>query len=87
MYVLVMTCHKGKCNVIQYGSNKCRWISRSVMAAEVQYLFLGYYYVFLVRNLDLELLGYPLTIEATIESKTVSRLVRMLMGFVHRPPA
>lgn len=68
---------EGRFNVIHYDSNKFRLIFRSVIAAEVQALFLGNDYAFLVRNLSEELLDPFLTLEATID-------IRMLINVVSK---
>lgn len=63
-YVLLIYHAKAKYTVIRYGSNICRWITRSVMAAYVQTLVREYYNAYLVADLVEELLGRPCTKES-----------------------
>lgn len=45
------------------------------MASEVIELVLGYYYWYLVRTMAEKLIGRPLSLEATIDSKTVFNII------------
>lgn len=74
-YVLFMTDNPGHFNIIHCGSNRCNQIARSVMAAEVQTLILGFDYSYLVRDFSEKLIGRPLSLEAMINKKTVSNVV------------
>lgn len=74
-YVLLIVNAEERCNVLHYGITKCICIARSVMAAEVQALVHGSDYVYLVRDFVKELIGWPLTFEAIVDSKTVLNVV------------
>ena len=74
-YFIMLVDDKQRCNVLHYGSNKCQRIARSVMAAEIQALMLGFDYAFYVRDLLEEILGRSFKIEAMIDSKTVFNVV------------
>ena len=74
-YLILMADKNGNCNVLHYGSNKCQRVARSVMAAEIQALTLGFDYAFIVKDLVDEILGRQLRIEAMIDSKTVFNVV------------
>lgn len=51
-YILIMTNASGSCNILHYGSNKCRRIARSVMKDQNQALVLGFEYDFCRQRLD-----------------------------------
>ena len=74
-YVIAMVDDKGRCNIIHYGSNKCRRIARSVMAAEVMALVLGYDVAFVVKDLVEEILGREIKLEVMIDSRTVFNVI------------
>lgn len=56
-YSLIMADDEVRCNVIHFGSNKCKPFARSVMAAEIQALVLGFEKELLALNLEEELMG------------------------------
>ena len=74
-YVILMVDKHNNCNILHYGSNRCQRIARSVMAAEVQALILGFDYAFMIKTLVEEILGTELIIEAMIDSRTVFNVV------------
>ena len=74
-YLILMADDNGNCNLLHYGSNKCQRIARSVMAAEIQALVLGFDFAFLIKDLVDEILGTDMRIEALIDSKTVFNVV------------
>lgn len=56
-YLLLFADKNLKCNIVHYGSNIFKRISRSVMEAEIQALVLGFDFSFLIKDLVQELLG------------------------------
>ena len=74
-YVIAMVDDKGRCNILHYGSNKCKRIARSVMAAEVIALVLGYDVAFVVKDLVEEILGREVKLEVMIDSRTVFNVI------------
>ena len=70
-YLILMVDAAGNCNIVHYGSNRCKRVVRSVMAAEVQALVLGFDFSFVVKDLIEELLGREIKLEAMVDSKTV----------------
>lgn len=70
-YLILVVDDDGNCNVLHYGSNRCRRVARSVMAAELFALVLGYDYAYVVRTLMEEMTGLNLKMEALVDSKTV----------------
>ena len=63
------------CNIIHYASNRCKRVCRSVMAAEVHALILGFDYAYLIQNMLHEILGWTMEIEGITDSKTVFNVV------------
>lgn len=74
-YEILLVDQSKACKIIYYGSNKCKRVARSVVAAVVQALVLGLDYSYLVRNLAEELIGRSLPVEAMIYSRTVPNVV------------
>lgn len=74
-YFLLMVDDGGDCNILHYGSNKCKRVVRSVMAAEVIALVLGFDYSYIVLNLVEEIMGRKVSLEAMIDSRTVFNIV------------
>lgn len=71
----MMVDDENNCNIVHFGSNKCKRIARSVMAAEVQALVLGFDYAFIVKDLIEEIIGRSIRLEALIDSKTVFNVI------------
>ena len=74
-YLILLVDDTGRCNVLHYGSNRCRRIARSVMAAEIQALILGFDYAYLIKDQLDEILGRDVKIEAVVDSKTTFNVV------------
>lgn len=68
-HVLLMVDDDSWCNIIHFGSNKCKRIARSVMAAEIHSLALVFYMAYAVRDLVEEKLGRHVPMEAMVYSK------------------
>lgn len=51
-YILMMAEKDDRCNILNYGSNKFKRISRKLMAASIQSLELGFEYSYLVKDLS-----------------------------------
>lgn len=74
-YIIALVDDDGNCNIIHWGSNRCRRIARSVLAAEVHGLVLGFDYVFIIQKLAEELLGRQVKVEAYTDSKTLFNVI------------
>lgn len=74
-YVLIMVDDSEKWKILHYDSNKCRRIARSVMAAKIQALVLGFEHAFLIKDLAEEVIGKKMDLEAMIDSSTVFYVV------------
>ena len=70
-YLVLMVDDDDNCNIVHYGSNRCKRVARSVMAAEIQALVLGFDFAFIVKDLIEEILGREVKLEALVDSKTV----------------
>jgi hypothetical protein len=58
-------------NIVYYGSPSCRWVTRSVMAAELHGLILGFNSAIIVRTMVSKILGRVVHLDAYMDSKTV----------------
>lgn len=74
-YLILLADDEGRCNIIHYGSNRCKRIARSVMAAEIQALVLGFDFAFVIRDMVEELTRRSVPIEAIIDSKTMFNVI------------
>lgn len=63
-YIILMVDNHDNCNIILFGSNRCRRVARSVMAAELFELMLGFDYAFVVRDFLEDMTGRVLPLEA-----------------------
>lgn len=70
-YLIMLVDDEGNCNIVHYGSNRCKRVARSVMAAEIQALVLGFDYAYVVKDLIEEILGRTIMLDAMVDSKTV----------------
>lgn len=70
-YLVLIVDGNGFCNILHYASNRSKRIARSVMAAELLALVLGFDNAYIIRELVLELTGRRLVIDAVIDSITV----------------
>lgn len=74
-YVILLVGDSGACNILHYGRHKCKCDARSVMAAEVQSLVIGFEFFLLIRNLAQELVGQTISFEETIDSRMVLKII------------
>lgn len=54
--IILMADTKGRSNIVHYGSNRCRRVKRSVMAAERHEFLLGLDHALVVREIIAEIL-------------------------------
>ena len=71
----MMVDKQNRCNIVHYGSNRRQRIARSVMAAEVQALILGFDFAFLIKTMIDEIIGRNLEIDAMMDRKTVFNII------------
>lgn len=74
-YIILMVNEAGNFNVLHYESNRSKRIARSVMAAELFALVLGFDNAYIVRDLVDEFIGRRMFIGAIIDSKTVFDII------------
>lgn len=55
--------------IVHYVSNRCKLVESSVMAAEVDGLVLVLYYAYIIRELEIDVLGRMLEIGAFVDRK------------------
>lgn len=70
-YVIALVDGENNDNILHYGSNRWKRVARSVLAAEVNGLVLGFDFLFVIRQLLFKLLGRWLRVEAFTDSKTL----------------
>ena len=63
------------CNIVHFGSSRCKRVCRSVMAAEVQALILGFDFAFVIRYLINDITGIHMDIEGMTDSRTTFNVV------------
>lgn len=72
---------EGNCNIVHYGSNKCKRIARYVLTIEVHALVLGLHHSYVVKDLVEEMIGRPLKLEALVDGKKIFDVISK-----HPPP-
>lgn len=70
-YLVMMLEYTVMQNTIIFGSNERKRVTRSVMAAEVHALILGYDFAFIIKSLVEEMLGRQVPLEIFMDSRTV----------------
>lgn len=74
-YIILMVDDEDNCNVVHYGSNRCRRVVQIVMVAELFALILGFDYALVVRDILEDMTGRVFPIETLVDSKTVFEIV------------
>lgn len=74
-YLILMVDKHDACNIVDFGSNRCKHVARSVMAAELFSFVLGFDYAFVVQDLLMDMTGRHFPLEALVDSKTVFDIV------------
>ena len=74
-YLILRVDKYKNCNILHYAYNRCKRVCRSVMAAEVHAMVLGFDYVYIIRDLIYEITGRKLDIEAITDSKSLFNVV------------
>lgn len=74
-YVILILDAKQRANIVHYGSSRCKGVVRSVLAAEVHGLLLGFDFGLLVKDLLEEILGRTLLMEAMVDSWTLFSVI------------
>ena len=79
-YVIVLSDKYCNANILHYGSQKCRRITRSPMAAELLGLSTGFDESFCVKHLIEEMLGITIPLDVYIDSRTTFNCVAKNSG-------
>lgn len=74
-FILLMFDEKGISNILYYCSSRCRRVTRSVMASEMDALVLEFDQEFAIRHLLEEILGLEVELQTFLESKTVFAII------------
>ena len=69
-YVILLSDDTGSANIIHYGSQKCRRVTRSAMAAELLGLSTGFDEAFCVKHMIEEIMGIRIPLHVYIDSRT-----------------
>lgn len=74
-FVLLLVDDSNNCNLIHYGSTRCKRVTRSVMAAEIHALMYGFDRAFITKTILEEILGRTIEIDGYVDSKTLLDVV------------
>lgn len=61
----------GRANIIHYASNRCKRVTGSVLASEIQALVAGFALAYVILHLMQELLNRDISLEAYMDNRTV----------------
>lgn len=65
----------GNMNIINFGSSRCKRVTRSVMAAEIHALIYGFDHTFVLQHTLGEIYGKCIPIEGFVDSKTLFNVI------------
>lgn len=74
-YVILMVDKRGRSNIVHYVPNKSKRVARSVLAAEMHGLSLGFDYAYTIKTLLEEILKRAVDMEALVGSKTLFNVI------------
>lgn len=74
-FVIYMVDANGRCNEINFGSNRCKRVTCSVLASEFHYIIVGFDFAYILRNLMSDMLGREVEVETLVDSKTVFEII------------
>jgi hypothetical protein len=83
-FVICMKDKTDAANIVHFGSSKCRRITRSVMAAELHGLVMGFDHAFMVASILQDILQREIAIDGYIDSKTVFDTVTRLASTMEK---
>lgn len=70
-FLVLMMDNDGGANIIHYGSNWCKRVTRNVMESEIHALVLGFDYAYIIKDMVRDITGMNMPIEAIVDSRTV----------------
>jgi hypothetical protein len=71
-------------NIVHFGSQRCKRVTRSVMAAELHALIVGFDNALIIREILNEMLGREIHVDVYIDSKTVFDTVTRLSATLEK---
>lgn len=74
-YLILIVDAYNNCNIVRFGSNLCKRVARSVMAAQLFALVLGFDYAFMVKYLLADMSERDFSLEVLVDWKTVFDIV------------
>lgn len=74
-FVVMMADADSRDNIIHYASKKCHRVSRSVMAAKVHGLVVGFEFAFVIRDMIEGILAQDVRVEAYVQRQTLFNVV------------
>jgi hypothetical protein len=77
-FVIMLVDGKNNANIVHYASRRCTRVTRSVLAAELYALVLGFDHSVLVREICTEILERAVSIDGMIDSQTLFDIVTRL---------
>jgi hypothetical protein len=83
-FAVLMVDDDNNANLVHYGSQRCTRVARSVMAAELHGLIVGFDNALLVSEMVSEILGRKVRTDAIIDSKTVFDTVTRLSNTLEK---
>jgi hypothetical protein len=70
-FIILLVDDANNANIVDYGSQRCRLVTRSVMAAELHALIVGLDHAMVVASMVYDITGRNCSIDAYIDSKSV----------------
>ena len=83
-FLIALQDANGRCNIVHYGSARCRRVTRSIMAAELLALVYGFDQAYVIKHTLEKLLSKTIPIDALIDSRTVFNTVAKGKGTLEK---
>ncbi len=74
-FIILLVDKFNNCNILHYGSNRCKRVTRSVMAAEIHALIYGFDSAYITKSMMEEILNREIDIEAYVDSRTTFNVI------------
>jgi hypothetical protein len=83
-FVVFLVDDGGNAHIVHYGSQRCKRVTRSVMAAELHALSYGFDQVFVARHLAEEIFATQIPVDEYIDSSTVFNTITRSTGTLEK---
>jgi hypothetical protein len=83
-FVVCLADDGGNANIVHYGSQRCKRVTRSVMAAELHALSYGFDQAFVAHHVAEEIFAKQIPLDAYIDSRTVFNTVTRCTGTLEK---